>query len=68
MSSDAQRAILKMLEENVINVDEAERLLKALNEGQQQKEEPHSHHRKHHHQCQINHHSFFHVALCLLNN
>ena len=46
--SDAQRDILKMLSENAINVDEAERLLKALNEGQQRKEEAHSRRRSHH--------------------
>lgn len=49
MSSDAQRDILKMLAENVISVEEAERLLKALNEGQQRKDEPHAHRRKHRH-------------------
>ncbi len=49
MSSDAQRDILKMLAENVISVDEAERLLKALNEGQQRKDEPQAHRRKSHH-------------------
>lgn len=46
MSSDAQHDILKMLADQVITVDEAERLLKALNEGQQRKDEPHTHHRK----------------------
>jgi DUF4097 and DUF4098 domain-containing protein YvlB len=49
MSSDAQRDILKMLSENVISVDEAERLLKALNAGEQRKEDPHSRRRRHHH-------------------
>lgn len=49
MNSDAQRDILKMLAENVIDVDEAERLLKALNEGEQRKEDVHSRHRKPHH-------------------
>jgi DUF4097 and DUF4098 domain-containing protein YvlB len=50
MSSDAQRDILKMLADNVISVEDAERLLKALNEGEQRKEEPRSsRHRKHHH-------------------
>ncbi len=49
MSSDAQRDILKMLSENVISVEEAERLLKALNEGDHRAEEPHSNRRKHHH-------------------
>jgi DUF4097 and DUF4098 domain-containing protein YvlB len=49
MSTDAQRDILKMLAENVITVDEAERLLKALTEGQQQKQEPSFHRRKHPH-------------------
>jgi DUF4097 and DUF4098 domain-containing protein YvlB len=50
MSSDAQRDILKMLADNVISVDEAERLLKALNEGEQRKEEPRgSRQRRHHH-------------------
>lgn len=49
MSSDAQRDILKMLSENVISVDDAERLLKALNEGEQRKEDAHSRrHRQHH--------------------
>lgn len=37
--SDAQKEILKMLSDNVITVDEAERLLKALNEGEKQKNE-----------------------------
>jgi DUF4097 and DUF4098 domain-containing protein YvlB len=46
--SDAQRDILKMLSDNVINVDEAERLLKALNEGEQRKEETYSQRRSHH--------------------
>jgi len=46
--SDAQRDILKMLSDNVINVDEAERLLRALNEGEQRKEEARSGRRGHH--------------------
>ena len=37
--SEAQRDILKMLSENAINVDDAERLLKALNEGERRREE-----------------------------
>jgi len=37
--SEAQKEILKMLSDNVISVDEAERLLKALNEGEKRKEE-----------------------------
>lgn len=37
--SEAQKEILKMLSDNVITVDEAERLLKALNEGEKRKEE-----------------------------
>ena len=37
--SEAQKEILKMLSDNVITVDEAERLLKALNEGEKQKNE-----------------------------
>ena len=48
MSSDAQRDILKMLSENVISVEDAERLLKALNEGKNRAEGPHSQHWKHH--------------------
>jgi len=49
MDSDAQRDILKMLAENVIDVNEAERLLKALNEGEKRKEDSPFRHRKHHH-------------------
>lgn len=37
--SDAQREVLKMLADKVITVDEAERLLRALNEGDKRKEE-----------------------------
>lgn len=37
--SDAQKEILKMLSDKVITVDEAERLLKALSEGEKHKEE-----------------------------
>ncbi len=37
--SDAQKEILKMLSDNVITVDEAERLLKALHEGEKHKGE-----------------------------
>lgn len=37
--SDTQKEILKMLADQVITVDEAERLLKAVNEGEHQKEE-----------------------------
>jgi DUF4097 and DUF4098 domain-containing protein YvlB len=40
--SEAQKDILKMLSDNVITVDEAERLLKALNEGERRREEPKS--------------------------
>ncbi len=40
--SDAQREVLKMLADKVITVDEAERLLRALNEGKKRKEESRS--------------------------
>lgn len=47
--SDAQKDILKLLADKVISVDEAERLLKALNEGEHQKEENRSRFDEHHH-------------------
>lgn len=46
--SDAQKEILKMLSDHVITVDQAERLLKALNEGEAHKQEPKSHVREGH--------------------
>ena len=46
MTDDAQRDILKMLAENVINVEEAERLLKAVNEGKQRRDDRHSRRRR----------------------
>ncbi len=49
MDGDAQRDILKMLAENVITVDDAERLLKALKEGEKQKERAHSRGRRSRH-------------------
>lgn len=47
--SDAQKDILKMLADGVINVDEAERLLKAVSEGEKHREEPRSRPRPHPH-------------------
>lgn len=49
MNNDAQRDILKMLADKVISVEEAERLLKALNDGQQRAEDGHARHAKHQH-------------------
>ena len=46
--SDAQKEILKMLADNVITVDEAERLLRAVSEGEKHKEEPKSRAGRHH--------------------
>ena len=37
--SDAQKEILKMLADNVITVEEAERLIKALDEGERKKQD-----------------------------
>lgn len=47
--SDAHKDILKMLADKVITVDEAERLLKALNEGEQRKDDPRSRSGEQHH-------------------
>lgn len=50
MDSDAQRDVLSMVAEKVINIDEAERLLKALNEGEQRNRHRHSRRKKSYHQ------------------
>lgn len=47
--NDTQKEILRMLADKVITVDEAERLLKAVNDGEKRKEEGRPHFGRHHH-------------------